>query len=284
LGDFNSFWQRANKIGLISNYSIYTLKHVVTLFSPFHKFVKKSGDLVFREEKNEETFFTNLVKNQLAAMEKVEIPSAIKMNPIIVPLIFEFERDYVTPKRIWLNLKKRLGEKAWDYIASDKIRRKRQDGSAISYVQKVFKFICENYDSFFLQNKIAFGPLYAKENNVNPLIILELKNPHVLIKLLEQVCAVSAYLVFGKTNKTNEVILDFLTNSKELLGLLDILPDFTKKHKLIYLNYHKSQKYWHTENWMKLQYHKLFNPKETAWCFETKEYLSQLELLSPAKR
>ena len=120
---------------------------------------------------------------------------------------------------------------------------------------------------------------------MNIILILRLKNDFDLVQVLREICAKSIYLVYFKVSKSNKIILDFVTNSKEFMNIIDdVLFKYANEHKIIYLDYHKSKKYWGTKNWLKLKYHELFDPKTTNWRFEIKKYLAQLKLLSPAER
>jgi len=62
-----------------------------------------------------------------------------------------------------------------------------------------------------------------------------------------------------------------------------ILPKYGERKDMLYIDYHKSKDYWSTKNWMKSNYHHLFDPETANWRFEIKKYLAQLNAL-PSKR
>jgi hypothetical protein len=284
IGAFKKFWQTAKNKGLISNYKLLPLYCAFVLFSPFHKHTTREGDLIFKE-KITEPIFTKFAIDELKLNKRIEISPLIKENPIIVPLLLEFHRDHTSTRRVWQNLKERLSSEAWHYIRNKKVREGKRDGSALVYIQRAFKTLNCNYAEFFTQNRIAYSPLYSKENNVNVILTLKLKKHADMIRLSEELCSRAIYLICCKISKSNTLLLDFVTNSKELVDVLGgILPKYGERKDMLYIDYHKSKDYWSTKNWMKSNYYNLFDPETASWRFEIKKYLGQLNALSSRKR
>ncbi len=283
LSDFRKFWKSARQKKLLDKYELFLSKQSSYIYSPFDSIVARDGNLVFPNTVNN-SYFLNLF-NEFQKFE-VKLHPSIAQNPLIVPIVIEHFKDHTSSKAIWKRLKNKCGEKAWDYIRPRKFSNKKRDGVAINFIQKTLKEFNENSDVFFNQMNVAYGPFYARENNLNFVLTLRLKNKQRLLKFLEDLSEKTLYtLVSPHYKDTQKILVDFITNNGKIYDIIEnILHKYAAKFNLVSINYSKSAPYWEGSAWLKLKYHELFDPKETAWRFETKEYLSQLKLLSPTKR
>ena len=279
--EFYNFWKTAKNKGIVKDFFAFKLKQIITAYSPIHKVIEPRGTLTFADNLDVET--SESVKRAMRAEPKQN--NQIKV-PLVVPIILEHFKDYVSSKKIWYKLKEKFGGEVWSIIKKSHplVRVKKQtDGAGIKCVQHTLKFLYQNFDEFFQQIKFAYGPLYSK--NINLYFALQLKNPQNLEVLVTSLLRKSACVITYKTYKNGQVILELITNSESVASIVSLVSSLAARSKLnrvLLMDYGDSSAYWEneTKGWLKQHYHELFNPKTASWKYDSKKYLRELQQLS----
>lgn len=270
LGAFEKFWQEAQKAGRISNYELMVCRQRRTYYAQFHKIVKANGELDFGACEDapaaDESFADTLSVN-----------SGIINNPLVVPLMLEHLKDFKSSHKIWRAMKAKLGEAAWAYL-DFKARYSRQDGLAIASIQKVLKKLLANFDTFFIQPLVEYGPLYNKKNTINLAIFAQLESAESLRALLTAASKKSVYCsVCSVAGSGRDFLIDLVTAPGELSYILSCLEANCKKRSVLLLDYGCVPEFRNSRVWLKNKYYELFEPQSCKWHFEVEKYIGALE-------
>jgi hypothetical protein len=278
--EFCKFWKTAKNKGVVKDFFTSKLKQIITIYSPIHKIIGPLGTLTVSD--NSEGVPSEFVEKIMCAEPKLNQVKA----PLIVPVLLEHFKDYVSSKKIWYSVKEKFGDDAWSIIKKSHslIRVKKQtDGIGIKCVQHTLNFLYQNFDEFFQQMKLAYGPLYSK--NINLYFVLKLKEPQNLKDLVTSLLRKSLCVITYKTYKDGLVILELVTNSESMASIVSMISGLTVRSKLnrmLLIDYEDSSAYWEnkTKGWLKQHYHELFDPKTVSWKYNSEKYLDALEQLS----
>jgi hypothetical protein len=285
ISDLKEFCKKAIKLNLIESYDIFETKQITTLYSEKHRIINEHGNVI-SHKLDLDTYFENLLQSKVCKNHSIGVDDYAKKNPIVVPLMLEYLKDHASFKTAWSKMKSKLGEGIWDYVGDLKTKLKKSDGAGIVYVQKTMRYLHTNLKDYFTQVRVSYGPLYSGEN-VNLYVFLKLKKKEQIIDLAREISKNSIYVLVNELNDRNmDVGIDFVTNNKFASEILStIIPkyaDTSKSNSIMWLSYHCSSPYWEstTKNWIRFNYHRLFDPKTVSWKYDSKKYLDELKQLS----
>jgi hypothetical protein len=269
--------------GFMDNYEVHPCCSAIALYSQFHKVVDKDGNLRFENNNEKElTYFTGLLEQKLNKRIKCGIHPGIKRNPLIVPLLCEhFREASLSSKKAYGLLKERVGEKMWDYFRDLKIKRKRNCGACVKFIQKTIKYLHENAEDFVQQVRISYTPLYLGEN-VGVYLIVRLKENRSVVDFAMEVAKKSLQLlVHPPYNRKGQMIFFIITNFRALVEILnEILPKYidpSPNNKLFLRDLHKTRFWQESKLHNKINYCDVFDPVNVKWKYLHQEYMSKLK-------
>jgi hypothetical protein len=278
LKNFEKFWRKVLDKGLVDDYKVLKLKCSRAFYAPIHQLVNEDGKLDLPKDSG---FNTDTLAYETL---DVEMHHEIEKNPFLVPLLIEYYKAYISSKKVWHESKQKLSENIWDYIRDGRVRSKKSDGSSICFVHRTLDFLHRNFNVFFKQIRMAYGPLY-RDNNITLCIALDLKKGTCATDILRAISAQSLFMAYNESfAEERKLFLEVTTNTEGMNEIFHIVSNFTnigKVSKMVLLNYAKSSQYWEdkTKGWLKQHYHELFDPKTVSWSYDSEKYLSELKQL-----
>jgi len=277
--EFENFWKIAKNKNLFENFKIMKSKKIITLYSPYHEVLDSSGQITCKSKS------INLYNSQLASVlnEKIKegVHESIKENPLIIPLVLEYFKDYFSSKKIWHSINSKAGISAWSYIKDLRTINLKSDGRAINFIQNTVRRLYKNFNVYFRQVKVSYGPIY-KAGNINLILFLGTQNKNRILDLIGDVLKGSLYVTCA-FSENGGLFLDTLTNGEGVNNILSAIAKHrVSLNELSFINYGKSSEYWEnkTKGWLKQHYHELFDPKTVSWKYDSEKYLRELNLLS----
>jgi hypothetical protein len=281
LDEFKNFWRKALDAKLIGNYELLKLRCSNILYTPLHLAVEEDGRVDFSKKSRD----ASEIKIPDSKILNAEIHSKIKENPFLVPLLIEHYKAHASSKKIWFSMKQKLSESIWDYIKDIKIKNKKNDGQGICLVRDTLNYLHKNFDMFFQQIRVSYGPLYV-DDNISFCGVLELRNENEIKELFKKLLKNSLFIAYNESaSGKKELLFEITTNMSgmtEIFNMLSDLCNVKRISKLVLFNYTKSSEYWEnkTKGWLKQHYHELFDPKTVSWRYDSKKYLQELKPLS----
>ncbi|MCD6476648.1 MAG: hypothetical protein J7K26_00580, partial [Candidatus Aenigmarchaeota archaeon] len=260
-------------------------------YSPFHKIINENGFIDFPKDIKYDTgIFENLLQRNIKKNIRIKINKAIYKNPLTLPVLCEYqEEEHWSSKKVWYEIKKKLGPDIWKYVNGIKFN-KRKNGYGILLVQKILKELHKDFDVFLQQIRVTYLPLYIK--NVGIYAILKMKNMGSIVKFskaLSENCL--SLVVCPPLNKNSKiVILYIITNAEKAIKILyDIIPKYVDKkfkNRIIWKDVKKSRcaqigNFSRASMHLKIDYKNLFDIENMKWKFETKKYIEKLKKLKP---
>ena len=280
---FEDFWKRAKTMEIFDNHRIFKCRSSIAFYPEYHKIFDESGNLSFDCESKEQDTYMALLKDSLSEGRiKTGIHQEIVRNPLIIPGTFElFMEPRWSSKRIWRNMKERMGDRAWDYFVKSSITEKK-DGVAFYQIQKTIDSFVSS-PNLFRQTRVTYDSLVMR--NVGIYLIIKLKNKEAMKSLAEIVGKRSVLLVISPPLDLNELVgvYYFVTSPivvTEILSSLSSFIDETYDNRVIWLDFEKCLKLALgpppdiSRN--NIEYDKLFDPIEVCWKYDHQKYLEKL--------
>jgi len=282
---FCDFWRVARTKGIIENFSVFEIEQVTALYSPIHKMISPNGSISATEADN--NYFLDLLETRLNKIEKKSKFSA----PFMTLVAIEYLKDFASSNKVWEQLYKKFGDDIWLLMKkcpTIKLQiKKRSSGVGIMCVQKVLRYLRENSDSLIQQIRLAYGPLYAK--NVNLQITFKTKDKPTLLSLIRKISKFSLSIIFYHLPLRNVAMLELVTSGELVSDILLNIKNAALKSKvnrLIWFDYKDSSNFWESkkESWLKLKHQDLFDPETVSWRYDSKKYLHEINMLSTKSR
>lgn len=287
--EFKSLCSMGARDGVVKK--CHTFSSAVAYYSPFHRIFSKDGLVEFPEDHViDNSYFSSILKHSLNSNSSNELREEITENPFIIPVILEYFREHRSSHQVWNSFRRKLGDKAWEYVKDSRIRRERKGGAGIRLVQRTMKELHDNFHEFFHQIRVVYYPFYSHENNILYLM-LKLKRRSDIVPLSELLSkhAVSIVTYPPLNHKSKEIMYYVLTNKKQTMNIISnlIQPYIDKSYNnmIIYEDFNASLKYRgpKSRHWRKYylrsNYHRLFDPETAKWKFSTKRYEKDIRKL-----
>ncbi len=232
----------------LSNNYIETFKGFF-FCSPLHKIIDASG--YFCPEKNDEEIITDKCKEFeefVRNLPKIEINHYIRYNPLIIPVVFEYTKECFSSRKVWFELKSKLGSSVWQYI-----RKKKKESDWVG-IKKVQQALADIYAAnIFHQVKIEYLPLEKTNFCVYGLC----KKTCIKEIMLNSVVA-----TFYPLRKQDKLFFVSLTNNEGLTNIFNC-----KLTSLFFLDHAKSIELMLAT--YKFDY-RLFDPVRCRWAVKNK--------------
>jgi len=215
---------------------------------------------MFHPEKNEEEEIEDQVEkfgNYLDNLPEFKMIPEIKKNPLVVPVLFEYNREHYSSIKVWHGIKNNLGKNVWDYIRKFK---KQTDGVGIKKIQEVMNEI--NRHKLFSKTRIVYMPL---ELNHNFFIytILKYKNKKDLLDVIKKISMNSVHINIYPI-EDNKIFVIALLGGKSLSNFLTILEEI-EVERTLFLQHNKSLPLLTNKKIKKIDYRTMFDPKNLRW-------------------
>jgi len=279
LQDFESFWRKAQRHGLVDNYKILKLQCSNALYAPVHQLVNGDGRIDLSKSMSTPLGLENLNHEML----DTDIHSEIKKNPFLIPFLIEYYKANTSSRKVWCSMKQKLAERIWDYIKDVKIKNKKSNGKGVHFAHRTLEYLHKNFNLFFRQIRVAYGPLY-RDCNVSFCAVLNLKDKSDTEDLLKEMIKHSLFMTYNRPVNGKRLFLEVVTNTVGLNEIIGILSNWQsiKINEIVLFNYARSSEYWEdkTSGWLKQHYHELFDPKTVSWRYDSEKYLQELQQLS----
>ena len=280
---FKKFWNHAKKNKLVEDFIICKCKPSTAIYQPFHKVLNSKG--VFKINDTSESgiipHLKVLDKTNNRAVSKT--PHKILYSfPLIVPILCEHFGEHFSSHNIWFNLKKKLGEKVWNYIPSMRAKRKRKDGVGIKQIQMAIKQIFKNSEEIIQQIRVSYTPIYT--NNLGLHLLTALKHDKKIIEFTKKLSKYSIQVVATPPNNSKGLgVYYIITDHKGFFNILTkVLTcyiDQTKQYHIL-MQHNKKIK----DTYSKINYAETFDPKTCEWKYNHKKYMKELEKLSKSTK
>lgn len=254
--DFFEVIESLKKDGFMSHYRSYVLNSPVRIFSPFHKVVDING--VFRFEKNDVSELERQIQKYYPLISnppQVEMIRAIRKNPFIIPVLFEYNYEHWSSVTVWNSIKKKLGDNVWGYIRKS---RKRSDGIGIKNVQDVIRQIGNL--GLFNQMRVVYLPFQMIHNFFIYAVIDfdSAASKDFLLELSKNCLITTAY------RSGNNLFLILLVNKESFQKVLDVF-ERVNLQELLFLRYDRSVALTFSRSHTKIDYPSIFNPRTSKW-------------------
>ena len=236
----------------------YTCKKVLAfhskevIYGPLHLYIK---DGLINPLDNLDSKYKDHIKlsiNRLKHIGTVSKLDIVYKNPIIVPLIFEYEKDHFNSVDVWRNIYSKLGDSVWSYFR--KLKKLSKD-SAIKKIQILLKQLFE----MGLFKKVMFIYPALEEKNIFIWLYVDI-TLNELEKKLYEIALLSPVIYIYKEMKKERFLLNLLINPYSLYEILDIFEG--KIINLYLVDYKSSQNVWNRK-FLKFSYVNCW--KRGAW-------------------
>lgn len=272
--EFAEFWDMVRKLDIADEVLLFPLKTPTEFYSPFHKITKSNGELDFSKQDFDNTYFEEIFSRNFERKAEAVMESVVLENPLLIPTVFEYFREHWSSKKVWFNIKRKVGDKIWDYVPKV---NKKTNGVGINLVQETMRDLHgKYYPTFFQQIRVFYEPLLSKA--VDLYIFLEIKDWYGIKELLKSIAKLSLNLtVYPPVDKSKTMVLAALTNSKEFPNIVRIIReyDYSAKIDVLWRDIEKSSQYWNRDL-LKMDF-TLFNPKTFLWEYNHDYYMKTLD-------
>ncbi len=257
---FRDFWRTAEKLGL-AKCRVFEFEPPVEYYTPFHEIFSGTGNLKF-EKDFDFTFFSRILR---------ERKSKQALNPLCVPIIFERFYENWSPRLVWLNAKKKLGEKASLYFKNE-----RSEGARLIAVKREMDFLQKNFGKFFRQIRLYYGPFNA---GIRISAFAYFNYAGDITDLAERIAGKT--IMLNVRTSGNKHSFFFITDAYGFNYIVRTLADSgCSSTQLILRDEDYFKIYWKKRMRAKLQYQDLFDPKTGKWKFEHDMYAAELKKLA----
>jgi len=188
--------------------------------------------------------------------------SYVKRNPLLIPTIFEYDKEHISSVEVWKRIKGRLGNDVWKYFRKT---TPKSDHMGIKKVQQTLKELSSNEMIKYMN--VVYAPFEERNHFVWFEIDLSLTN---LKKLFSNLALISPmiFIYQSKENKYRFLLTTLITNYL-VDEVISLIMDYGKLKNLFFIDYKNSSYVWNYE-WMKFDYSKNFDPSTKDWLIPTK--------------
>jgi len=270
------------EMGLYEEQEVYPLRSGLFIPSPFYEIIDENGNLRLDGNIDNSAF----VNGQSVSDGTVQIIDESRRSPLIVPLVFEADKESIPFESIWQGVRARLGESLTDYCKGYKNSLPTEAKKGSSFVQRTFHDINRSFDRFYEHMRVYYKPLYQIPN-VQMLNLSLSFDPERSKEMLETVTRISErclYLTsyFTQSDGNRVVRMNILTTFEQYFTVL-----IWVKHRGLGFDYYfvdrtKSWNLW-DRNYSKFAYWELFDPRSVSWKFDPDRYMAKAESLSLSK-
>jgi hypothetical protein len=275
--DFLSLIKQLPDHGFSKEVEIFILDNGKYIPSPFHDIITINGELKLNGNTNN----SELINKIKFENTPIAIDNRIKNNPILIPILFESDKESSPHERIHQNIKKKLGMKLPDYFNNDYNKFPSDPESGGPYIQNRLQDANDDFERFFDHVRVFYKPLHELEDVHNYAITIRFQ-PEEASKVKDIITGISNRSLFissyiGKDINGGSLLrISMNTTFNQFMRIMVML----KEEKLQFDHYTLDQKvswYLWNENISKFNYWDLFDPIDLKWIFDQNEYMKNIE-------
>ena len=271
--EFLGLINKVRERGLCSNLSVYSTKPSYRMTAPLHRVIDGNG--VFHPAKIDPREVRQKVESLFAFLQTdmtPELSSAVRRNPLIIPVLVEYEYEHRSSTEVWSEIKRKLKDSVWDYTRR---YRKKTEGVGIKKVQTILRDLKKL--GLLTQMRIVYFPLEIGRN-MWLYTVFNFKTKGDLIRMAETMMANSIYSNVFPISDTKARFAS-LVNGESLQNLFEPLS-LADVEKLYFFDYSKSMHLATTTQYLSFDYAQLFNPERCSWSYNHDMMTTELDRLS----
>lgn len=257
---------------LFESLEIWLLNRGMFIPSPFHEIVNPDGELIL----NSDIDNSGHVMHLRAKQEKITMVEDLKEEPILVPLIFESDKESSPYEQIWSGIKNHLGGRIGDYLNGNGSRFPKEKGQGGMYVQNMFKNVNSSYDTYYDHVCVYYRPFYEIKNLlvVNLSLDFEEQRTRWMEKAISRISGrclfITSYMSEGMDGRWS-IRMNLHTTFDHFFNIMRWLNESRVKYEFYFMDREKSWLLWN-QPFSKFSYWSLFDPSTVTWKFDSIDY------------
>ncbi len=261
--DLKTYLKSSKNNKLIKDFELHFFKTPTIIYSPLHKVIDEKGNLDFSNiNENDYIYFFELLKRSLKENQRISLSECIKVNPLMLPILFTQHREHWSSVKIWNDIKARIGEDIWNYLKKVK---KKTDPVGIRYVQKTLSQLYTNHSKELLhQTRVEYNPIVL-DNYATTIFFLDFQNNTSLINFVKDLSkrCLLVYVYPPYSNEKNYMVYT-ITGYREIQEIITEFAEKYKFNKILWRDRKKFKELWGRQL-AKFKYEKIFNPIKCEW-------------------
>ncbi|MBI2583885.1 MAG: hypothetical protein HYW25_04415 [Candidatus Aenigmarchaeota archaeon] len=257
---FRRKWVWLKKKGSVTNYKLFNVNTPYIVYSPWHKTVDSGG--LFHPEGNAPFIIEKQINDFSRYWSDLPNPAmhrTIKNNPLIVPVLFEYDKENISSPEAWNRMKARMGNDIWNYI---KKKGRKNDGIGIKRIQQTLKEIHAN--NMFHQVRVDYDPLEL--SNFWVYIYVNFPRKETALNKLRDICRKSIVTYIYPERNTCNLFIAALINQNVMHDFFDSISDEKAYIRRTFFVLHsKSYDVMHNHIHRHINYWSLFDPERCRW-------------------
>jgi hypothetical protein len=254
---------------LASGYDYYIGSSSFRMFSPIHQVIDSNG---YHDPEGFSTEIQEEIMSDYKSFTKENEDAAVhryfKQNPLLVPVLNEYRFELKSSHSVWWTIKSKLGKGVWDYLPEIK---KRTDGIGIRRIQETISKAQEY--GITSQMRVVYLPIELGRV-LTLYLILKVSNEHEQFEIVNFLLSLSIYINAYKLGD-NKLLIKYLGGTEAIDVLLKELNDYEVERFFIF-DFLNSGELVTTAHFNRPTYHKVFDPKDCSWIFDSNELLEEL--------
>ncbi|MCD6590150.1 hypothetical protein J7K74_03125 [Candidatus Woesearchaeota archaeon] len=241
--------------GILPMVQSFYSKEVIV--GPLHRMIDRNGNIRVLDKLSMEQLES--VKRVLSNLNRIEEPKmikAVKRNPLIIPVAFEYDKEHWSSIEVWRQIYDKLGENAWKYFR--KIKKKSKH-VAIKHIQLTLRDFSELGLIKFMN--INYAPLEARNHYFWVYFSTDRDS---LRFLLEELSLLAPFIYLYQGHEKGKYLLNLMIPNYLLDRVLGLFLDNSSIIDAWLVDYDSSRPLWNRE-WLKFSYHQAFNPEMVEW-------------------
>lgn len=257
------------EMNLCSKTRVYDTSPSFTMYVPFHEVIDETGKFHYDkvsassvlEEKRKLRAF-------LDAIGDTDTSYLLQKNPLIIPVIAEYQYEQRKSVQVWNAIKRKLGNDVWDYIPTASMQ---SDGVGIQAVQDARRNLSRS--GLLTQMRIVYFPLQFR--GFCFWMILEYGDLEDLVELAGKWLQYSHTLNVFRIGRRRALVTSVL-NGESLQSLFNVLSRVRLLRAMIF-DMSRGLELITDAAHAVFDYRKMFSPKEYTWKLDMQELEYELE-------
>jgi len=258
--------------GIFDEMEMYMLKRGLFIPSPFHEVVSEDGELVFEKPIDNTSSINGFAKDDVRTGLKDEV----RLNPVLIPLIFESDKESSPYEMIWNEVKRRLGDRLPEFYPGRRVSFPDDGGQGSIYIQRIFRDVNASFDDYYDHIRVYYKPFYEIRNIQMFNLILKFEPERmqemlrVLVRISERCLFLTSYLTEAPGGMSMFRI-NLQTTFDQFFTVMKWLKQTKAVFDFTFVDRQKSWLLW-DRHFTKFAYWDLFDPRTMTWRFDGDAY------------
>jgi len=256
--------------GIISDYSHDIVDKFFLIPSPYHRMIN-NGSIEIPED-IDNTFFTKRIKIKYYPSEMTQL---IHNNPILIPIIFENNKDTFSTKKVANEIQKHLGDRLFTYL-----NKRMSTNQFINLVGKFEKRLFNNFDEYYELVMIYYKSFLEVKDHIYFYAIIDYKKMDDDFRNFIELLSRKNFYIGGEClhneNTPSKMRIGLHSNFKGIYESLQMLKEYDPGFEFYLIDTIGSLKI-QDRNHQKFHYWDLFDPIEKRWIFEKEKYMAAID-------